>query len=93
MGFGLTTTITRSLPPRDEPPQKRRRVDLEQPPPRKRGVKECLLYQVTPIVQKAVAALSYDVYHVKALAIKVTKNFSFAISLMLTTSYTDDYYS
>ncbi|KAM0199962.1 hypothetical protein ACHAPI_003062 [Fusarium lateritium] len=59
-----------SLPPRDEPPQKRRRVELDQPPPRKRGVKECLLYQVTPIVQKAVATLSYDVYHVKALAIK-----------------------
>ncbi|KAM0243899.1 hypothetical protein ACHAP5_006756 [Fusarium lateritium] len=59
-----------SLPPRDEPPQKRRRVELDQPLPRKRGVKECLLYQVTPIVQNAVATLSYDVYHVKALAIK-----------------------
>lgn len=74
MSFGLTTTITRSLPARDEPPQKRRRVELEQLPPRKRGVKECLLYQVSPIVQKAVAALSFDAYHVKALAIKVTKD-------------------
>lgn len=77
MGFGLTTTITRSLPARDEPPQKRRRVELEQPQPRKRGVKECLLYQVSPIVQKAVAALSFDAYHVKALAIKVIKDFLF----------------
>ncbi|KAF4337220.1 hypothetical protein FBEOM_8888 [Fusarium beomiforme] len=64
MGFGLTTTIT------SEPPQKRRRVG--QGLPRKRGVKDCLLSQVTPLVERAVGHLSRDVYHVNALAIKVT---------------------
>lgn len=100
MGFGLTTTITRSLVkhggmphapipilnslpvPCDEPPPKRRRVSTGLQ--RKRGVKECLLSQVTPLVERAVGHLSRDVYHVNALAIKVTKKAIYGKALWLT---------
>ncbi|KAK2682563.1 hypothetical protein RAB80_000509 [Fusarium oxysporum f. sp. vasinfectum] len=68
-------SILNSLPvPCDEPPPKRRRVSTGLQ--RKRGVKECLLSQVTPLVERAVGHLSRDVYHVNALAIKTVTELS-----------------
>ncbi|KAF5674755.1 long-chain acyl synthetase [Fusarium heterosporum] len=69
--------LLNTLPlPCDEPPQKRRRVKVEESLPRKRPVKNCLVDQVTPLVEKAIGNLSRDVYHLKALAIRTLTELS-----------------
>ncbi|KAF4991754.1 hypothetical protein FDECE_13930 [Fusarium decemcellulare] len=58
-----------SLPvPRDEPPQKRRRVD--QGERRRRNVKECIRDQVLPHVSRVVKNLPANVYRVDDIAIQ-----------------------
>lgn len=58
-------------PPRDEPPQKRRRVD--QVETRRRNVKDCLNQQVLPHVSRAIGALPAGVYRVNEIAIGVRR--------------------
>ncbi|KAM0349676.1 hypothetical protein ACHAPU_003505 [Fusarium lateritium] len=69
--------LLNSLPlPCDEPPQKRRRVEVEEAPRHRRPVKDCLVDQVTPLVERAIGNLSRDVYHLRTLAIKTLTELS-----------------